>query len=49
MSRIDIIQVHQHPSVDVATAAERNQVLGHSRADIFERYYMIEAIKTATL
>nr|KMM73308.1 hypothetical protein CPAG_09597 [Coccidioides posadasii RMSCC 3488] len=30
---------------DVATAAERNQVLGHSRADIFERYYISQKVK----
>ncbi|OJD25540.1 hypothetical protein ACJ73_03093 [Blastomyces percursus] len=30
---------------DVATAAERNQVLGHSRADIFERYYLSQKVK----
>ncbi|PGH23708.1 hypothetical protein AJ80_02314 [Polytolypa hystricis UAMH7299] len=30
---------------DVATTAERNQVLGHSRADIFERYYIAEKVK----
>ncbi|KAL2360741.1 hypothetical protein RJZ56_006378 [Blastomyces dermatitidis] len=30
---------------DVATTAEWNQVLGHSRADIFERYYMSQKVK----
>ncbi|EER43199.1 FluG protein [Histoplasma capsulatum H143] len=30
---------------DVATTAERNQVLGHSRADIFERYYLSQKVK----
>ncbi|EEH22257.2 hypothetical protein PABG_04468 [Paracoccidioides brasiliensis Pb03] len=29
----------------VATAAEREQVLGHSRADIFERYYISQKVK----
>ncbi|EEH48781.2 uncharacterized protein PADG_04860 [Paracoccidioides brasiliensis Pb18] len=29
----------------VATAAERDQVLGHSRADIFERYYISQKVK----
>lgn len=32
-------------STDVATAAERNQVLGHSRGDIFERYYISQKVK----
>ncbi|OJD13734.1 hypothetical protein ACJ73_09169 [Blastomyces percursus] len=30
---------------DVAAAAERNQVLGHSRANIFERYYISQKVK----
>ncbi|OJD27699.1 hypothetical protein ACJ73_00909 [Blastomyces percursus] len=29
----------------VATASERNQIMGHSRADIFERYYISMKVK----
>ncbi|EEQ88960.2 FluG domain-containing protein [Blastomyces dermatitidis ER-3] len=29
----------------IATTSERNQVMGHSRADIFERYYILQKVK----
>ncbi|KMP09339.1 hypothetical protein CIHG_06231 [Coccidioides immitis H538.4] len=29
----------------VATTSERNQIMGHSRADIFERYYISVKVK----
>ncbi|PGH36147.1 hypothetical protein GX50_01002 [[Emmonsia] crescens] len=31
--------------LDVATTSERNQVMGHSRADIFEWYYISQKVK----
>ncbi|OJD10206.1 hypothetical protein ACJ73_09890, partial [Blastomyces percursus] len=33
------------PCPAVATASERNQIMGHSRADIFERYYISMKVK----
>ncbi|EDN08839.1 FluG domain-containing protein [Histoplasma capsulatum] len=33
------------PRPAVATTSERNQVMGHSRADIFERYYISVKVK----
>lgn len=30
---------------DVATTAERNQILGHSRAEIFNKYYLSQRVK----
>jgi hypothetical protein len=35
-------------SLELATTAERNQVMGHSRAEIFDKYYINQVVGTNT-
>jgi len=43
-----LLLTHFLSSLEIATTAERNQIMGHSRAEIYDKYYINEVVGTDT-